>query len=90
MNKAEFLEKMRVLREQKHQYERDYIKDNMTFPEGVKIKVMKKKAVMFGIVKAYVVENDEVVPFVHFLRKDGTEGEKRLPINPEDKVEIAD
>ncbi len=90
MNKEEFLKKLQALREQKHQYEEEYIKESAKFPEGVKVKVTKNGKESYGIVKKYIVSYDEVVPYIHYLFPDGTESTRRISIKPGDKVELAD
>lgn len=91
MKKEEFLQKMKALREQKIQFEKEYIDANIVYPVGTKLKITGENGkVRFGIVKFHVVEYDDVVPFVNLIMKDGNESQRRIHIDELDKVEVVD
>ena len=88
MTKEEFVKKVNALREQKLQYEKEYIASNTKYPNGTKLKVTSNGKTRFGIVKFNIVEYDEVVPWVAMIMKNGDESQRRICINSNDEVEI--
>lgn len=88
MTKEEFVKKVDALRMQKLQYEKEYIATNTKYPEGTKLKVTSEGKVRYGIVKFNLVEYEDVVPWVAFIMKNGEESQRRICINPNDKVEV--
>lgn len=91
MNKEEFLKKMKALREQKLQFEKEYIDSNIKYPAGTKLKITGENGkVRFGLVKFSVVEYDDVVPYVNLIMKDGNESQRRVHIDELDTVEVVD
>ena len=88
MTKEEFVKKCDALREQKLQYEKEYIASNTKYAAGTKIKATHNGKERIGIVKYSVVEYDEVVPYALVITKEGEESKRRLRVYPEDEVEI--
>lgn len=88
MNKEEFIEKMNALEEQMLLLKSEYTNSNTKYAVGTKVKVTKNGKERIGTVRFSVIEENEVVPYVTMITKDGEESVRRIVVLPGDKVEV--
>lgn len=88
MNKKEFVERRNALRKQLNDLAEEYIKTNIPFPVGTKVKVTGVNGKSrIGIVKDSIISGSDVVHLVMQITNDGRESLRRIVVYQGDKVE---
>ena len=88
MDKQEFVERRNALSKQMNDLAEEYIKTNIPFPVGTKVKVTGENGKSrIGIVKDSIISGSDVVPLVMQITNDGRESLRRIVVYEGDKVE---
>lgn len=89
MNKNDFIEKKKDLLKQMDELKQEYIKTNITYPIGTKLRVTDSRGkTRTGVVTDNIVDYDEVVPYVKQLTNSGEVSMRRIVVYPGDLIEI--
>jgi len=89
MNKNDFIEKKKDLLKQMDELKQEYIKTNITYPIGTKLRVTDSRGkTRTGVVTDNIVDYDEVVPYVKQLTNSGEVSMRRIVVYPKDTIEI--
>lgn len=89
MKKEEYIEKFEDLQQQIRELQEEYIKKNITYLDGTKVKVIDFRGKSrIGIVIRNIVDFGSVVPYVLQLTKTGEISKRRIVIYPTDTIEV--
>lgn len=89
MKKEEYIEKSNALQQQLRELQEEYIKTNITYPIGTKLRVTDSRGkTRTGVVTDNIVDYDEVVPYVKQLTNSGEVSMRRIVVYPGDLIEI--
>lgn len=89
MNKNDFIEKKKDLLKKMDELKQEYIKTNITYPIGTKLRVTDSRGkTRTGVVTDNIVDYDEVVPYVKQLTNSGEVSMRRIVVYPGDLIEI--
>lgn len=89
MNKEVFIERKKALRQQMDELEKEYIKTNITYPAGTKLRVTDSRGkTRIGVVTGNIIDFDEVVPYVKQITLSGEVSMRRIVVYPKDKIEV--
>ena len=89
MNKEEFVQKRNALSQQLQELADEYIRTNITYPVGTKVKVTGSNGKSrIGIVKDSIIRGSDVVPLVLQLTNDGKESMRRIVVYEGDTIEV--
>jgi len=88
MKKEEYIEKSNALQQQLRELQEEYIKTNITYPVGTKVKVINNKGkTRIGVVTNNIIENNNVVPYVNMITQAGEVSKRRIVVWTADRIE---
>lgn len=89
MKKEEYIEKINALQEQLRELREEYIKTNIAYPVGTKVRVISGNGkVRIGVVTNNIVEYDCVVPYVSMITQAGEVSKRRILVFQADRIEV--
>lgn len=89
MKKEEYIEKSNALQQQLRELQEEYIKTNITYPVGTKVRVISGKGkARIGVVTNNIIENNCVVPYVNMVTQAGEVSKRRILVWSADKIEV--
>lgn len=88
MKKEEYIERKNTLLQQLRELDEEYIKTNITYPVGTKLRVTDSRGkARIGVVTDNIVDYNEVVPYVKQVTVSGDVSMRRIVVYSGDKIE---
>lgn len=89
MKKEEYIERKKSLLQQLKDLDEEYIKANITYPIGTKLRVTDPRGkTRIGVVTDNIVVSNEVVPYVKQITVFGEVSIRRIVVYSDDKIEV--
>ncbi len=91
MKKEDYIERKKSLQQQQQELDEEYIKTNITYPVGTKVRVTDHRGKSrIGKVTNNIIYDNTVVPYVNMITNSGEVSSRRIFVYPGDKVESID
>ena len=91
MKKEDYIERKKSLQQQQQELDEEYIKTNITYPVGTKVRVTDHRGKSrIGKVTNNIIYDNNVVPYVNMITNSGEVSSRRIFVYPGDKVESID
>ena len=91
MKKEDYIERKKSLQQQQQELDEEYIKTNITYPVGTKVRVTDHRGKSrIGKVTGNIIYDNNVVPYVNMITNSGEVSSRRIFVYPGDKVESID
>lgn len=91
MKKEDYIERKKSLQQQQQELDEEYIKTNITYPVGTKVRVTDHRGKSrIGKVTNNIIYDNNVVPYVNMINNSGEVSSRRIFVYPGDKVESID
>lgn len=91
MKKEDYIERKKSLQQQQQELDEEYIKTNITYPVGTKVRVTDHRGKSrIGKVTDNIIYDNNVVPYVNMFTNSGEVSSRRIFVYPGDKVESID
>lgn len=88
MKKEDYIERKKSLQQQQQELDEEYIKTNITYPVGTKVRVTDHRGKSrIGKVTNNIIYDNTVVPYVNMITNSGEVSSRRIFVYPGDKVE---
>lgn len=89
MKKEDYIERKKSLQQQQQELDEEYIKTNITYPVGTKVRVTDHRGKSrIGKVTNNIIYDNNVVPYVNMITNSGEVSSRRIFVYPGDKVEF--
>lgn len=91
MKKEDYIERKKSLHQQLQELDKEYIKTNITYPVGTKVRVTDHHGKSrIGKVTDNIIYDNNVVPYVNMITNSGEVSSRRIFVYTCDKVESID
>lgn len=91
MEKEDYIECKKSLQQQQQELDEEYIKTNITYPVGTKVRVTDYRGKSrIGKVTNNIIYDNNVLPYVNMITNSGEVSSRRIFVYPGDKVESID
>ena len=91
MEKEDYIECKKSLQQQQQELDEEYIKTNITYPVGTKVRVTDHRGKSrIGKVTNNIIYDNNVLPYVNMITNSGEVSSRRIFVYPGDKVESID
>lgn len=88
MKKEDYIERKKSLQQQQQELDEEYIKTNITYPVGTKVRVTDHRGKSrIGKVTNNIIYDNTVVPYVNMITNSGEVCSRRIFVYSGDKVE---
>lgn len=88
MKKEDYIERKKSLQQQQQELDEEYIKTNITYPIGTKVRVTDHRGKSrIGKVTNNIIYDNTVVPYVNMITNSGEVSSRRIFVYPGDNVE---
>ena len=88
MKKEDYIERKKSLQQQQQELDEEYIKTNITYPVGTKVRVTDHRGKSrIGKVTNNIIYDNTVVPYVNMITNSGEVSSRRIFVYPGDNVE---
>ena len=89
MKKEDYIERKKSLQQQQQDLDEEYIKTNITYPVGTKLRVTDSRGkTRIGVVTGNIIDYNEVFPYVKQITVSGEVSMRRIVVYPKDKIEV--
>lgn len=91
MKKEDYIERKKSLHQQQQELDEEYIKTNITYPVGTKVRVTDHRGKSrIGKVTSNIIYDNNVLPYVNMITNSGEVSLRRIFVYQNDKVESID
>ena len=88
MKKEDYIERKKSLQQQQQELDEEYIKTNITYPVGTKVRVTDHRGKSrIGKVTNNIIYDNTVVPYVNMITNFGEVSLRRIFVYPGDTVD---